>query len=384
MPLKVIVFAGFFLPFRGGYANSIFQVAQRLVQKGHQVTVVTSDTERAGDSELVEGVDIMRLSCWNMLGGTYPVPKPTLANLRTLRNIRTDNRTVISTQTRFFVTTLLGVVFSLCRRVPLVHTERGSYHSIVNNRLVYFISVVIDHIFGWIIALRARRLVGVSTKASEFLKHLGARQPMTVPNGVNEAYIRFGEKKNAPADSGAELGVLYFGRLIYAKGVQDLLVAARRLTNEKSLGIHVYVVGDGNYRNELEKLVREYNLSEKVSFTGELASDGIMSIMKKCDVFVNPSYSEGLPTSVLEAAAAGLPVIAADVGGTRDIITDGISGLLYQAHDIDDLTAKLRRVLSNKVLRTQMSEKLRHWVVETFSWEKVTQTYEDIFTSVIT
>lgn len=384
MFVSVIVFAGFFLPFRGGYANSIFQISKRLVSRGHKVTVITTNTEEAIDEEIIDGVEIVRLSCWKLFGGTFPVPKITIKNFQKIHKVRIDHSTIVSTQTRFFITSFLGFTFALVNRLPLIHTERGSRHSIVPNKLVYIIGVLIDHIFGWLIIKKAKLSIGVSDQARLFLRHLGAKNPIMIPNGVNEVYLLEGERrlKEKPVIK-EEKKLLYVGRLIYAKGIQDLLLVFKQLFL-KDNRIRLFIVGEGNYRNCLERLTRELGLIGVVDFMGELDSAEIINKMIEIDIFINPSYSEGLPTSVLEAGAAGLPVVATDIGGTRDIIPSDEFGFLYPVGHLEKMQYYLLELLNNPTLRRKQGEKLQAFIKTHFSWNDICIQYEKILLKCVT
>src|SRR3990167_6558498 len=174
-PLNILVFAGYYLPYRGGYVESLHGLAKRLVLSGHSVTIVTCNISKGAAEETIEGVKIIRLPGWHLLGGTYPIvaltPKAFFMGMKLMR-LKVD---VVSTQTRFFVTSFLGALYAMVRRRPLIHTERGAYHSVVRSRFIDFASRVIDHTMGWFVVRRAKRNVGVSKAACEFIRHLGGR-----------------------------------------------------------------------------------------------------------------------------------------------------------------------------------------------------------------
>ena len=93
--------------------------------------------------------------------------------------------------------------------------------------------------------------------------------------------------------------------------------------------------------------------------------------MKTTDIFVNPSYSEGLPTSVLEACAAGCAVVATDVGGTDEIIFDGSTGFLVKPGDQQGLTDKINYLLENKPVRDTFGKNAKTHVMDNFSWDQI-------------
>ena len=97
--------------------------------------------------------------------------------------------------------------------------------------------------------------------------------------------------------------------------------------------------------------------------------------MKSFDIFVNPSYSEGIPTSVIEASLLGKSIIATDVGGTREIITGDGDGFLIRPGQSDGLAEKLRLLANDTGLRRAIAEKARECVRNKFSWERATSQY---------
>jgi len=86
---------------------------------------------------------------------------------------------------------------------------------------------------------------------------------------------------------------------------------------------------------------------------------------------VNPSYSEGLPTSVLEACAAGCAVVATDVGGTNEIVLDGSTGFLVKPGDRQALTDRVNLLLENKSMRDTLGKNAKAYVMDNFSWDQI-------------
>ncbi len=119
--------------------------------------------------------------------------------------------------------------------------------------------------------------------------------------------------------------LIFAGRTIYGKGIQDLLVAFSKI---KQQGPRLTIVGDGPYKTHLKKPAHSLHVQDRIIFPGEKAREDVLRLLSESDIFMNPSYSEGLPISILEAGAVGLPVIATDVGGTKEIIIPHQTGLL--------------------------------------------------------
>ena len=129
---KIMIFSGFYLPHAGGAIYDTHVMARGLADRGYDIEVVTCNTERSPRTEIIDNVRVTRLPCWNLLKGQFPIPKPSIA----LAKLFTRGVELVSTQTRFFPTSFLGLLVAKWLGVPLVHTERGSVHSVVQGRLI--------------------------------------------------------------------------------------------------------------------------------------------------------------------------------------------------------------------------------------------------------
>ena len=372
---RILTFAAYFYPHIGGYEKNVHELSRRLVQRGCEVDIVTCNTEHSPACEELNGIHIYRLPAWNTLKSTYPIPRPCLTSFRILRNLLRKDYDVINTQTRFFITSLLGLVFATVKRTPLVHTERGTRHSVVSNKVVDLISRAYDHSIGALIVKSARGNIGISEAACEFLNHLGATNVKLVHNGIDTTIFKKKEDANCRQKLGISNDVVVItsvGRLIYAKGVQDLISAFTRI-KEASPNTKLLIVGDGPYRANLENLAYQNSCGSDILFLGQKDQAELIDILSATDIFVNPSYSEGLPTSVMEAASVGLPIIATDVGGTGEIIANHETGMLVKTGDTGQLEQKLRELLTNTELRTVLGLNARTSVNRKFAWDKITQ-----------
>jgi len=356
--MRVLVWATFFPPYIGGYTKNILELSRRLVERGYQVDVVTCRTNNSPATEIIDGVGVKRVPSLLLLNKLYPVPLPSKMLLSIL--VKRDYDITI-TQTRFFILSFIGAVFSALYRIPLIHVERGSYHPVVISPVISFISKMYDHTIGYWIMRKAKQVIGVSEVACEFAQHLGARDIIRIPNGVIDPIWQSGRGEHSPAN------VLYVGRLVQAKGVQDLIIAITRLNGRCRLT----VVGDGPYRKQLQELAEGSN----VCFLGELTGRQLSSTYQHADVFCNPSYSEGLPTSVMEATVYGVPVVATNVGGTGEIIQTMVTGLLVESRDVDGIEGAISWILDHKEEARGMAEVCKKRILELFSWNIITNQY---------
>lgn len=371
--MKLVFFSAYYHPHVGGYIVNVRTLAEALVAKGHDVFVVTCDTDTARLVETLGGVHIVRLPCWHLLGGTYPVPKPSKWLWRLLMGWFVRKPDIVSTQTRFFPTSALGWLLGRLWRAKVVHTERGTQHSASLSPLVDLISKVYDHTVGAVVIRCADARTGVSQAACDFSRHLSGRTAQRIPNGINREVF---DGDHSPPDTPR---VIFVGRLIQAKGVQDLIDAMVLIRREHQ-GTELVIVGDGPYRATLENRA----IGLPVRFAGELSHEQVAEELRGATVFVNPSYSEGLPTSVMEAAAMGLPIVATDVGGTREIILrGGAHGLLMRGFGSVGIAINVCCFLSDPPLALKYGRNARRLVTKRFGWGRIVETYESLFAALL-
>jgi len=134
--------------------------------------------------------------------------------------------------------------------------------------------------------------------------------------------------------------------------------------------IQLVVVGGGTEQQELEKQVKELDLTDQVEFKGRLPLEQTKELMKNCFCLVLPSLSEGLGRVLLEAGALRKPVIASRVGGTGDIVKDGQNGFLIEPKNSRQIAEKMLLMLQNKGLAVKMGEKGRQMIENDFSNQK--------------
>ncbi len=204
---------------------------------------------------------------------------------------------------------------------------------------------------------------------------------ITIYNGIDMeefsasplAAVRIQQALNIPADT-LLLGSV--GRMHRSKDFGNLLTAIVQV-RKRIPTVRLLLVGDGELRGELETQTQSLGLSSVVTFAG--LRDDIPDILAALDVFILPSRWEGLPLVVLEAMAAGLPVVATAVGGTPEVVMDGVTGLLVPPRDPDALAQAITRLLRDPDLRRKMGQAGRERVQQHFSMEKMVQQTQSLY-----
>lgn len=193
-----------------------------------------------------------------------------------------------------------------------------------------------------------------------------------IPNGVD---INAFKPLGVVADQGP-LKLLCVGRLIERKGQHHLIDAVKRLTDE-GIEVELDLVGTGDSRSANEAQVARLGLGDRVHFLGYVSREKIAEHYAAADVFVLPSYNEGMSVALLEAMASGLAVVVTATGGTPELIEPEINGLVFDWSDVDSLTAHLRRLAQDRSLVRRMGEASRTRASD-FSWDRAALLYIDL------
>ena len=226
--------------------------------------------------------------------------------------------------------------------------------------------------------------------ASAFSKRamaFGGRKLSTVYTGLDPSAFAMpshAPREDAPVPS-APWHVVSCGRITPRKNFECLL-AATALLAARGKPVRVTIVGkpfsepDRRYFERLKRRVQTDGTSSLVTFAEW--QDDIHAVLRTADLYVSSSLAEGLPGAVREAQAAGLPVVATDVGGTREAVQDGVSGLLVPSGDARALAAAIEKVMANPTLAARYGREGRARALELFSAEAFIGNYRAVFRAV--
>lgn len=358
--MKIVITSSFFHPHIGGLERNNWQIAKRLALT-NEVFLITCNTENVERYENLDGINVVRLDSWNLAGNFYPIPKPTSKNLQDMKNLFGSSDVIIS-NTRFYILTLLSAIAGKWYKTRHIHIERGANHTVHPSRLIELVAKAYDLTLGRLSLWLADSIGGQSQAALDFVKSLGVKnKPMFVAyNGIDLEHFtntQYNFEK-----------ILFVGRLIADKGCQDLIRAFKDIEKEFPRA-ELIIAGDGPARASLESLAK----GSKVKFLGHVEYPEITKIYQECGIYVSLSYSNGLSTTILEAGAAGLIVLATDLSGVRELINNE-RGYLFEPGNTIDLTTNLRQILTEKPV--QKGVNLQRYVRENFDWNNLVSKLE--------
>jgi glycosyltransferase involved in cell wall biosynthesis len=225
----------------------------------------------------------------------------------------------------------------------------------------------------------ARSVIAISNAhralAAAFMPEVPIR---IIHNGVD--LRAFGTVRGGRRDG--PVRILCSGRLIERKGQHHLLDALARLCHDGGREVHLVLAGTGDMEGALREQCRRLGLTDRVKFLGYVTRERMPEVYANADLFVLPSQSEGMSMALLEAMAAGLPVIVTETGGSEELVTDRVSGRIVQWADVDGLYAAMRDCLLDPSLLQAMGA-VSHARAVRFSWSTITREYLDLLEGVI-
>jgi glycosyltransferase involved in cell wall biosynthesis len=363
--LRILQVVAYYPPHLGGLERHVEGLSRRLAQAGHQVTVYTANVPRMKPAEVVDGVDVRRFRCL-----ASPLGNPLTPGLlgKLLGNDRFD---VVHTHIHYHMCSNLTVLSNVFQRRPLVLTCHGlelGYHGWKRA-----LELMFNRSVGWWTFRSVDRVIALTPTLADMVQHMGARPERTVviPGWTevpsNQARANAAGFRDARGLAGKQL-VLFAGRLLPAKGLSYLIQAAR----QSQSGPMVAIAGDeapgyAGCRDSLVQQVKRLGLGEQVLFLGHLGREDMEAAYEAADLFVLPSLGEGLPTAVLEAMAHGKCVLATDVLGNRDVITDGVNGALVEAKNPTELAHRMDALLGDDRLRARLGAQARREVEQNYA-----------------
>lgn len=387
MAVRLLVFSPHFPPYVGGLEGYVRDLHDELIQFGlvEAITVLTSRIppeglayeqrgpglayEQRGSGLALQqrgpGYRVVRYPAFHLIPN-FPCPsfwRP--AFWKAVRvALRPGDHDVVVSHTRFFLSSAWALLYSRVSGIPLLHIEHGSDFVHLGSRLHSRAARWYDQTLGRLVLRRADAVIAISRAAAEFVKELSGREASVVYRGVEHArYDTVAPSPELLERAAGRPVATFIGRLIDGKGVADLLDAFAPISAPHAI---LCIVGDGPRRADLEARAQRLGIASRCVFWGYREEPEALALVRASDIVVNPSYTEGLPTSVLEAALLARAILASDVGGTPEVVEDGEGAVLVRPGDIGELRRGLTTLLSDPALRERMGARARAEAVRRF------------------
>ncbi len=378
----VTMFCWLYYPFPGGGADRVLQqVAEYLVTCGGQVSVFTKTLRGVPGRGVVNGVQVQRVFTLELPLVRY-LSFMTMACLRQL--FRRDPGQVLYVN-QFQLQVPLSLLVARLRRMGLVVRDCGS--GVVGDvqrlgRLPLGVGRLVLRV-----GRGADAVISLTEHMSAELSTAGipSDRVVLIPNGVDcERFAPVAPERRAELRAQFDFPperpvVLFAARLAYQKAV-DVLLRAWKLVHERCPEALLVLAGTGALKEELETLSYELGLDDAVRFLGWVETT--RPLYQAADLFVLPSWSEGMSNALLEAMACGLPPVVSNIPGNADVVTQEQDGLLVKAGDEEAWAAALERGLRDAALRARLAKAARETIQGQYSVELMNRRYACLYQQV--
>lgn len=335
--MRIGIFTDTYPPYINGVSTSVSMLENALRKKGHQVYIVTVNTEnmryKYENDEHIIRIPGVPIGIYDYrLTGVYP--------LKAINKIRKWNLDVIHSHTEFGVGTFARIIAKQYN-IPLVHTYHTMYedyvHYITKGYFNNTSKKIVEYLTNFYCNQTATELIVPTKKTYDLFKekYKYTRNVHIIPTGIEVE--RFYKENTDPAKleeirkkhglNKGDFVILYVGRLGQEKSVDVLIESHQELAREYKAKL--LIVGDGPDMDTYKNLVHKLKIDDNVIFTGKVPWTEVTLYYQIADIFATASKSETQGLTVIEAMAASLPVVAVDDESFRNVIVDGLNGHLF-------------------------------------------------------
>lgn len=400
--MKILMVTPAFYPSLGGIEQHVLNLSKQLQKKGHSVDVLTAKTGKAISFEVIDSVNVFRVSAGiknqqelSFKGKNLVLPfffKALILNAKKRYDL-------IHVHGPF---SLLSVIPLKIFRMPIILSVHGNWINCVKGRRYFGNEICFTYEINKCskcmnsnkpvmkfkrrvlrsIAEKCNEIIAVSNDVKNSIKLKKEKSITVIPNvasikgftpdsnGLDE--FRFNSLKRK---------ILFIGSLIPEKGAKVLLETAKNINAEF---VFVYSYADENYLKEFNDFVDKNNLKDVLLFSSVPNKKVREVFIPFCDAVVVPSlWPEPCSSIVTEAMASKKPVIASNLGGFPDLINDGIDGLLFEPGNPNDLERKIRRILDDENLMRKISENALNKAKKELNWNVVSDKIIKVYRKVL-
>jgi glycosyltransferase involved in cell wall biosynthesis len=203
-----------------------------------------------------------------------------------------------------------------------------------------------------------------------------------LPNGVS--HFNPGDSESTKSSLGItdEKVIITVSRLVEKNGIRDLIEGFAQVKRDHP-NLKLVIIGEGPLKHDLYEKVKKLGIENAVVFVGSVPHEKIANYLSCADIFIRPSYSEGLGSAFLEAMIAGVPIIGTPVGGITDFLIDGKTGLFCKPGDPESIAHATSKLLENASLRQQLIDEAQILVSTSYTWNSIAATFKKIYELVL-
>lgn len=375
---KYCIFAAQYFPHLGGVERYTYNLSKKLIERGNEVTIVTSNVYRLADYEIVDGIPVYRVPCINLLEGRYPVLKPTKEFRKIHAILKQQEFDMVIVNTRFYIHSLYAMILAKSKKIKCITLDHGTSHLSVHNRFWDSVGGIYEHLLTQVDKMFCKDYYGVSGACCEWLGHFHIKAKGTLYNSIDldeikemskENVEQYRQKYNVPKDA---IVISFTGRLLKEKGLPELLNVMDDICRKRD-DVYLFIAGDGDMEEEIDRRKTSHIIP-----LGRIDFKHIVALLNESDIFCLPSFSEGFSTSILEAVACKCYILTTARGGAKELLINEQYGTVIPTNSEEILLPALENILDDKAHRDSAVELAYERVRTHFTWDIVAEQVESI------
>ncbi len=369
--MKIAYVCDFYKPAIGGVNQVVEELAERLARQGHEVHVYCSDWDKTRRikprEETINNVHVHR--CWHWFRAVnFITVWPSV-----LWQLGKEDFDIIHSHLPTHAHSFFAAVIGKLKGIPLIHTTHCPWSDAYRSTFGKFMVLLSHQTFAKFVLKAAKKIIAITEWEDDFIsKYGGLREKIVhIPNGMDSRFFR--KLKNNDFKKRHNIKnklVLFFGRLNQTKGPDKFVLAAHEILKERKDIAFVILGPDEGMKEKVKTLIGNENRIILLDPTRD--KNEIIKMYQASDVYVLPSYREGLPLTLFEAYASGLPVVATPVNGVKYEMKDGVNGLFVPYGNILLLKDAILKILDNPKLARKFVENNRKKAFH-HTWDEIAQ-----------
>lgn len=370
----------------GGLAQHVYDLATALVKAGEEVHLITCAAEKSKAREVVNGIHVYRVNPYNLSAPDFLtwVLQLNLSMVEYTVSLVNSLAELDLIHAHDWLVAYAGRALKQAYKVPLIatiHATEYGRNQGLHSDLQRYISDV-----EWWLVYEAWRVIVCSSYMSKELQRVfqaPTDKLRVVPNGVDlKRYQRTGQELSRSSFAAPEEKiVLFVGRLVQEKGIHLLIEAIPKILHYYS-GVKFIIAGHGPAEDYLKNKAMDLSVANRIYFTGYIDDETRDFLYREAAVAVFPSLYEPFGMVVLEAMAAGTPVVVADVGGLSEIVAHEVNGLKFYTGNPNSLADNVLRLLYEPDLAAQLAATAEQEIRRLYTWQEIARQTQLVYAEV--
>lgn len=359
-------------PFKNAGSESvIYGLSKELSNNGHEI-FITGRFKESFKSKNIDGVTFLNVNVTNIRDKfIYEMGSSLLYSKAVVSLIKQIDPDIVSLNDRFsaYFPSKMNI-----KKTFTIHSPDGMEFfrefSVENNRFNKILFPIKKKIEEEVMA-RSDMIITLNKYTKSYLENMNFNNSCIIPNAVDV------QKYHNKSDDNY---LLYAGRIERIKGIKYLIHAFNELESDE---MNLKIIGSGSDKPNLQKIVNSFNLQNKVEFIPAVSKKELSHYFSHCSAYILPSLFECMGITLLEAMASSKAVIASNIPGPKDFITNNTDGLLFQKGNVDELKDHLCLIIENKSFRKKLGQNGRKKVEKYYTFKKISKDYLDLFNKIL-